>query len=54
MNEIHNAFEGIFEMHKLEREIAYKSITAEFEGLTLEEKVDKLIEMYARDRVYGR
>ena len=35
------------------KKLEYDSIIAEFEELTLEEKVDKLIESYARIRVYG-
>lgn len=35
------------------KDITYAMIMDEFKGLSLEEKVDKLVEAYARLRAYG-
>lgn len=40
-------FAAIREMRKIEKHLAYEQIVESFDGLSLEEKVDKLIRDYA-------
>lgn len=45
-----NYYDDMFERKYALQEAIYNSIIEEFENLSLEEKVDKLIKIYARER----
>ena len=52
MSQIDDFYDKMYVRERERKDEKYNQIIKEFESLSLEEKVDRLIEIYARERAY--